>query len=79
MWNNAQKSVFLDLFMKSKACLSTHIKIARYVSFTHRNLDNYDYDKLNENNITAGVNENDDNENMKGPLDNLYKLYSMYN
>ncbi len=79
MWNHAQESAFPDLFAESKALLSTSIELARYVSFPYGNWDNYDSNESNDDNVAAGVNKNDDDENMGGPPDNSYKLYGMYN
>lgn len=80
MWNNAQKWTFLDLFMEIKACLSTSIKLARYVFFAYKNWDNYDLEKSDNNNYAIKVQDNDDDENMKKKFsDNLYKFYGIYN
>lgn len=79
MRNNIQKLAFFDLFANSKACLSTCIKLARYVFSTCRNWDNYDSNESDNNNIASGLNNNDDDQNIgeKSP-DNPYKLYGMY-
>lgn len=56
-----------------------NIEFVWYVFFAYRNYDNFNSTKSNDNNIVAGINENDDDENIRGSLDNLYKFYSIYN
>lgn len=74
MHNNEPKFAFLDLFAEGTARLSTDIELARYISFTRGNWDNYEPN----NNIAAGVKKNND-ENMSGSSpDNFYEFYSMY-
>lgn len=75
MWNNEIESAFPDLFAEDTARLSTDVELARYVSSTRRNWDNYKSD----NNITAGVEENDNEDMSGGPPDNPYELYGVYN
>lgn len=75
--NNIQVSAFSDLFVEDKIYLSIDIELARYVSSVYRNWDNYNLNKSNNYNITPGVKDN--NYIGEGLLDNLYKLYIIYN
>lgn len=57
-----------------------YIKFVKYVFSACGNWDNYDSNKLDNNNAGNRVEDNNGNENMgKNLLDNLYKLYGVYN
>ncbi len=75
MRNKGPKLAFSDLFTKGTTRLSTDIELARYISSARRNWDNYEPD----DNIAAGVKENDDRDIGRSPLNNPYELYSIYN
>lgn len=75
MQNNGPESAFPDLFAEITARLSTGVELARYVSFACRNWDNYEPN----NNIAAGVKENNDEDMGRGHPDNPYELYGVYN
>ncbi len=74
MQNNGPESAFPDLFAESTACLFTGIELARYISSAQGNWDNYEPD----DNIAAGVEENDNEDIGKGPPDDSYELYGVY-
>lgn len=77
LWNNVKESAFSTLFTEGKAFLSTGIESARYVFSTYGNWDNFDSNKSDNNNVAARVNKNDDNKNIGGLPNDLYKLYSI--
>ncbi len=72
--NNGPELAFPDLFAEGTARLSTGVELARYVSTARRNWDNYEPD----NNIAAGVEKNDDEDIGRGPPEDLYELYDVY-
>lgn len=74
MQNNGPESAFYDLFVEDTARLSTGVELARYVSSACGNWDNYKPDE----NIAAGVKENDNEDIGRGLPDNPYKLYGVY-
>lgn len=69
------ESVFPDFFAEDTAHLFTDIKLARYLFSTYRNQDNYEPD----DNIAAGVKENNDENLGGGSPNNAYEFYDMYN
>ena len=74
MHNNELEFAFLDLFAEGTACLSTDVELARYISFTCGNWDNYKSD----DNIIAGVKENNDEDMSEGSPNNFYEFNSRY-
>ncbi len=75
MQNNGSELTFPDVFAENTTCLSTNVELARYVSSARGNRDNYESD----DNITARVKQNNDEDIDMRPPDDSYKLYGMYN
>lgn len=75
MQNNWLKWAFLDFLVKKTVNLFIVLELARYLSSTCRNTDNY---KLNDN-IAAEIKKNKDKAMTRQFSNNSYKLYDIYN
>lgn len=73
--SNFQQLAYSNLFADGTICLATSLELSRYICAICRNWNNY----KPKNKLVANNKEDEKPKDMKGPPDNLYAFYSMYN